>query len=307
MDLFIRKDNFKEKEKRNVSAYVRVSTSDPEQKSSYDSQLNYYRSLIESSDCWAFSGIYADTATGTGIRKRKEFMKMIDSAIRDNTDIILCKSISRWARNIVDALRSINILRSHNITVIFEEEKINTSLPDDIYRLNLAASVVQHESEANSENHKWVYRHSAMSGIHNVGSNHYFGYDGHDKTLKPNGAANMVKAMFSMFLDGAGYSEIAQFLNREGYKTVRGNDFTSRAVRDILKNEIYTGDMIFQKSPSRNIITGEIDASQTQRKVSGHHVPIIDLVSFNKAQCLMKKKYAKYGKRKKIASDIFAL
>ena len=222
--------------------------------------------------------------SGTHIESRTEFNKMVDKALNGDIDIILCKSISRWGRNTVDSLRSIQLLAGNHVTMIFEEDNIDTSQPGAILQINLAAAVAQSESESNSLNHKWTYRKNAEKGIHNIGSNHFFGYDGFEQTLKPNDDAAYVVKIYADFVTGKTYQEIADYLNGAKLKTVRGGRFNINAIKRILKNEAYKGDLKFQKTPSRNVITGIPDDEQIEKYVVGHHEAIVSPYLWKKAQ-----------------------
>ena len=270
--------------RQRVAAYCRVSTEEEEQQTSYTGQQTYYKHKIAANPDWEFAGLYAEQQSGTRIKKRTAFRRMLRDALDGKIDIILCKSVSRWARNTVDGLRSLQLLTGNHIRVIFEEEHFDTATPGSLFQLNLAAAVAQNESEANSENQKWTYRKNARQGIRNIGSNHFFGYDGKNKTLIPNAEAPTVRFMYRSRIAGKSCREIADILNKKGKKTVRGNPFTGRAVRDILKNEVYKGDLRFQKQPSRNLITGMPDEIQVCQYVTGHHEPIVPPEIWNKAQ-----------------------
>ena len=255
-----------------------------QQTSSFDGQREYYESVIKSNPEWEFAGIYADRESGTHIEQRREFNRMVDDALKGDIDIILCKSISRWGRNTVDALRSIKLLDGNHVRIIFEQENIDTSFPGTVLQMNLAAAIAQSESESISQNCKWTYRQNAEKGIHNIGSNHFLGYDGFEKSLVPNEDAVYVKKIFEDFVGGKSYQEIADELNAFGVKTVMSKPFTYTSIRLILKNEVYKGDLKFQKVPSRNVITGELDEVQVDKYVTDHHPAIVSRELWEKAQ-----------------------
>ena len=150
--------------------------------------------------------------------------------------------------------------------------------------MNLAAAIAQSESESNSLNHKWTYRQNAARGIHAIGSNHFLGYDGFEKTLVPNEDAVYVRKIYEDFVAGRTYSEIAQELNDMRVRTVLGNPFCVQSIKKILKNEAYKGDLRFQKTPSRDIITGEVDEVQVDQYVTDHHPPLVSRELWDKAQ-----------------------
>ena len=215
---------------------------------------------------------------------------MITDALSGEIHIILCKSVSRWTRNTVDGLRSLRLLADNHVSVFFEEENLNTDTPGVLFLLNLAVAIAQNESETNSENHKWTYRKNAERGIRKVGSNHYFGYDGKDNTLVPNKDAKAVVQIYEACIAGTSCREIAVLLNRQGYKTVKGNPFTGRAVKNIVQNEIYKGDLRLQKRPSRNLITNKPDPIQMTKTLTQHHEAIVSEEVWVKAQRYLKKR-----------------
>ena len=269
---------------KKAAAYVRVSTQEDEQTTSFEGQQAYYTNLITSNPDWEFVGIYADRESGTHTDNREQFNKIVDDALQGDVDVILCKSISRWGRNTVDALRSIKLLSGNHVRMIFEQEHIDTSIPGAILQMNLAAAIAQSESESNSLNHKWTYRQNAAMGIHAIGSNHFLGYDGFEKTLVPNEDAVYVKKIFEDFVAGKYYDEIAAELNAMGARTVRNMPFSRTSVRLILRNEAYKGDLQFQKSPARDVITGELDEIQVDKYVTDHHEAIVNRELWDKAQ-----------------------
>ncbi len=275
--------------KQKVAAYCRVSTPEEEQKTSYLGQQAYYRKKIAANPAWEPAGIYAEQKSGTHVEARTAFRRMMQDALNGKIDIILCKSVSRWARNTVEGLRSLKLLTGNRVRVIFEEEGFDTHSPEALFQLNLATAIAQNESITNSENQKWTYRKNAARGIHNIGSNHYFGYDGKDKTLVPNRHAPAVQKIYTDCIAGKSCQETAEFLNRSGKKTVRGNAFTARAIRNIIKNEVYKGDLRFQKQPSLNLITGLPDETQITHYITGHHEPIVSPSIWEEANKLYRK------------------
>ena len=270
--------------KKRTAAYVRVSTWEEMQDGSFRVQQDYYERKIRSNPEWDFAGIYAERETGTHLDNRQQFNQMVDDALDGKVDIILCKSISRWGRNIVDALRSIKLLDSNHVRIIFEQENIDTLYPGAVLQMNLAAAIAQSESESNSLNHKWTYRQNAKRGVHAIGSNHYLCYDGCGDTLVPNEKADYVRKIYEDFVAGKHYDGIADELNALGARTVSNKPFTRSSVRNILINEVYKGDLRFQKVPSRNIITGELDDIQVDMYITDHHEAVVSRELWDKAQ-----------------------
>ena len=144
-----------------VTAYIRVSTNEKNQDESYEAQAEYFENKIKNTESWDFAGIYGERESGTHAENCDEFNRMIKDAEAGKIDLILVKSVSRWARNIVDGLRTIHHLTENRVNIIFEQEGIDTRQPGHTLQLNLATAVAQTESKSLSENLKWLYRKRA--------------------------------------------------------------------------------------------------------------------------------------------------
>ena len=272
--------------KPRVAAYARVSSL--MQEDSFETQREYFEKKIRSNPDWEFAGVYGEQVSWTHVEERKEFNQMVKDAMHGKIDLILCKRVSRWARNTVEGLKAIKLLAGNRVYVVFEQEGIDTRMPGIVLQLNLAASIAQSESESISENLKWTYRKRAEQGIFRPRKGIYFGFDTGDGQFKPDGNAEYVREIFRRYRDGEKASEIAKWLNSEGKRTARGNQFTAGNVKGILENEKYVGDVWFGKSPSRNIITGEPDKFQVNRYMKDHHEGIIDRETWDEVQCKLK-------------------
>lgn len=209
--------------------------------------------------------------------------KMSDSGIgvlkAANVDI---KGVSRWARNTVDALKTIRLLNDHFVHVIFEQEDVDTRTPGHLFKLNLSCAVAQAESESISENLKWLYRKRAERGIFKAVSWRYFGFNTDDGNFTPDENAKYVRQMFQEYVSGKTLREIAKGL--EGVKNNKGKQVSASQVKSILANEVYKGDLHICKSVSRNVITGEPDAEQYGKYIEGHHEAIVGADLWAKAQ-----------------------
>ena len=267
-----------------TAAYVRVSTEKDEQAGSLEAQKKYYEKLIRSNLEWDFVGIYAEKASGTDRKKRSVFEQLIEDAVAGKVDLILCKSLSRWARNTIDALDSIKKLTGNHVRVLFDEENIDTDDPGMLIQLALGFSVAQEESRSLSENVKWTYRNRAKHGIFVAQRGKYFGFDTDDGTFKPDANAGVVKDIFEAYVEGASLSEIASILNEAGVKTLQGRKWQPETVKRILRNEVYVGDIRFQKKISRDVITGEPDKEQIDEYKENHHVEIVDRATWDRTQ-----------------------
>ena len=237
------KDN---KKKLRVAAYCRVSTDEDEQLNSYQSMISYYKSVISENPDWVLYKIYADEGlTGTLIKDRTAFMQMITDANEGKFDMVITKSISRFARNTVDTLSYVRALKDKGIPIIFENENINTMSMSGELLLTILASVAQQEVENISANvKKGLY--AKMSRGELVGFNICMGYDYdiENKKISINKEeAQIVTQIFEMYASGMGGVQISRVLNTKGIKTKRGNNWTCSSVIGVIKNEKYVGDL----------------------------------------------------------------
>ena len=281
-------------ERLRVCAYCRVSTDSEEQKNSYDSQLKYYKEKITTNSNWSFAGIYADEAiSGTLDYKRDDFMRMITDALEGKIDLIMTKSISRFARNTVDTLKYVRKLKEKNIAIIFEEENINTLEMAGELLLTILSSIAQQESE-NISTHVKLGLKMKMERGELVGFNNCLGYKYDYKTNTMSideEEAETVKYVFKRYCEGAGSTTIARELSELGIKSPRGEDtWAESTVRGIIKNEKYIGNVLMGKtytidpiSHKRMVNMGEED----KYYIEEHHEPIIPLDVYEKAQFIL--------------------
>lgn len=235
-----------------VAAYCRVSTDSEDQLNSYKSQVQHYTDLIKSKSEWDLAGIYADEAiTGTQVTKREDFQRLINDCMNGDVDMIITKSISRFARNTLDTLKYVRMLKEKGIAVFFEEENINTLTMDGELLLVILSSVAQQEVENISANVKKGLKMKMQRG-ELVGFQGCLGYDYHpeDKSISINEEeAEIVRYIFRRYIEGAGGSVIAQELENLGYKTKRGSTrWAETTVIGIIKNEKYKGDILMGKT-----------------------------------------------------------
>ena len=285
-----------DKKLKKVCAYARVSTDSEEQLTSYSSQIKYYTEKIKSNPDWKFVGIYADEGiTGTQIKNRCEFQRMIDDALNDKIDIIIAKSISRFARNTVDTLNNVRLLREHNVDVFFEKENIHTLELDSEMFLTLYSAFAQAESESISQNVKMGLK-SKMNRGEFVGCPECYGYNWNKQTkeLEINEEeAEVVRKIFNWYADGLGCRTIANKLKKLEYKTSRGNDFRYNQVGNIIKNEKYVGDYLGQKTYIVSPLTHKRNRNFGEKEkyyVKDHHIPIISRELWNKCQEILNKR-----------------
>ncbi len=282
------KDRYHQKR---VAAYCRVSTDSEEQLTSYKTQKKVYTEMIQANKDWTMAGIYADEGiSGTMTKNRAEFNKMIKDCYAGKIDYIITKSVSRFARNTVECLEYVRILKARGIGIIFEEQNIDTLKTDSELYLVIYAGFAQSESESISKNITWAKRKSFEEGNVFYSYGNWLGYrkgaDGQPEIVPEE--AIIVESIFTMFLGGSTIAEIAEKLNEKGYQTKKKKDkwYTS-SVLNILRNEKYCGDAILQKTVTIDPInkkhkknTGEAPMYYVQNA----HAPIVSREVFNKAQ-----------------------
>lgn len=241
--------------KKKVAAYCRVSTGRYDQEESYETQRSYYEGYIMNNEEWEFAGIYADEKSGTKAENRPGFQALVRDALDGKVDMILVKSISRFSRNVVDCDKAVKMLASHGVSIVFEKERIVSTDPSSSMILSLMAAIAQDESRSISDNVKWANRQRVKRGEYNLGNNRVLGYDSIDGKPVPNKDAVIIRDIFSLFISGLNFNQIAEEIGRRGYKGLRGKNITSRGVAYILRNEIYAGDKLLQKNPPKNFLT----------------------------------------------------
>jgi DNA invertase Pin-like site-specific DNA recombinase len=277
--------------KRRVAGYARVSTDSEDQYASYEAQVDYYTSMIRSHTEWEFAGMYTDEGiSGTSTAKREGFKQMISHALSGKIDLIITKSVSRFARNTVDSLQTIRNLKEHKVEVYFEKEAIKTFDSKGELLITIMSSLAQEESRSISENVKWGRRKRFADGQVTVCYTRFLGYDkGPDGNLVVNPQqAKLVRYIFSLFLQGLTFYGIAKRLESEGHKTGTGNStWHESSVRTILTNEKYKGDALLQKYYISDFLTkkpvvnkGEVP----QYYVEKNHEAIITAEVFDMVQ-----------------------
>ena len=240
------------KVKRKVAAYARVSTDSDEQYTSYEAQVNFYTDYIQSREDWEYVNTFADEGiSGTSTKGRKAFNAMIEKALKGEIDLIITKSISRFARNTLDTISKIRELKSHHVEVFFEKENIWTFDPKSELILTIMASIAQEESRSISQNVTWGKRVAFQQGKVSIPFKHFLGYKrGINGEIEiDEKEAELVREIYRLFLvEGLTAHSIAQRLMKEGFVTVSGcKKWTKNGVLSILTNEKYKGDALLQK------------------------------------------------------------
>lgn len=247
-----------ERPKLRVAAYCRVSTDSDEQAGSYEVQVQHYTDYIKRNREWELAGIYTDDGiSGTNTKKREGFMEMIDDCMVGKIDMVLTKSISRFARNTIDCLKYVRMLKEKNIAIIFEKENINTLEASGELLLTIMASLAQQESQSLSQNVKLGLQFRYQNGQVQVNHNHFLGYtkDEDGNLIVDEDEAVIVKRIFREYLEGASFRDIANGLERDRIQTGgKKYKWHLSTVQGILQNEKYMGDALLQKTITTDFI-----------------------------------------------------
>ena len=290
------------KEKRRVAAYARVSTDNEEQQTSYEAQVDYYTSYIKARDDWTFAGMYTDEGvTGTSTAKREGFKRMVADALDGQIDLIITKSVSRFARNTVDSLTTIRDLKDNGTEVYFEKENIWTFDAKGEMLLTILSSLSQEESRSISENVRWGQQKKFADGKFSVAYSHFLGYeqDEDGKMVINEEEAKIVRLIYSLYLEGYSTYKIADILTESKYQTVTGNKaWHHSSIRGILTNEKYTGNALLMKTYSKDFLhkkripnKGEVQ----QYYVKGSHPAIVPEKTFKLVQAELKRRQRTSG------------
>lgn len=275
------------KRQKRVAAYARVSSGKDAMLHSLSEQVSYYSDLIQKHRGWLYCGVYADEAiTGTK-DNRENFQRLLADCKDGKIDLIITKSISRFARNTVTLLETVRELRKLGVDVFFEEQNIHSQSSDGELMLTILASYAQEESLSVSENCKWYWRQRMKDG-HMVGLRRMFGYNIEHGVITINPAeAAIVKSIFEQYISGASTVGIARALEASGVPTVSGGRWSDSRVRDMLKNEKYLGNALLQKKYVADHLTKRLVRNHgelTKYYVEGTHDAIIDRDTFELAQ-----------------------
>lgn len=274
-----------------VAAYCRVSTKQDEQLNSYEAQKNYYTEKINREPKWCLAGIYADKGiTGTSTKNRDAFNKMIRDCKRGKIDKIITKSISRFARNTVDCLKYVRLLKELNIDIYFEEQGIHSIDRGSEFYITIYGSIAQSESENISANVRWGKEQSAKEGNVAFSYSSFLGYrrgkDGNPEIVKEE--ADIIKMIYNDYLKGESLVTIANHLTAQGILTpLKKSKWNAQTVRSILSNEKYAGDALLQKTYVSDFLTKKVKVNHGERAmyyVENDHPAIIDRNTFNKVQ-----------------------
>jgi len=309
--------NGESKPKIRVAAYCRVSTDSDEQAISYDIQIEHYTNFIQKNPEWELAGIFADDGiTGTNTKKREEFNRMIDECMDGNVDMIITKSISRFARNTLDCLKYIRQLKDKNIAVFFEKENINTMDSKGEVMLTIMASLAQQESQSLSQNVKMGIQYRYQQGEIQVNHNRFLGYtkdENKQLVIDPEGA-EIVKRIFREYLEGASLLQIARGLESDGIFTAASKaKWRPETLKKILQNEKYIGDALLQKTYTVDFLSKKRVKNNgivPQYYVENSHEPIIPRDLYMQVQEEMVRRasiQSGKGGKKRVYSSKYAL
>lgn len=289
--LLDKKNIYYTQRKLKVTYYARVSTNKDEQELSYETQNDYYRNKILSHANWVFVEGYADKGiSGTNTLKRDQFNRMIEDCKAGKIDIILTKSISRFARNTVDTLKTVRDLQRIGVSVIFEKENINTATQDCEMLLTIFGSIAQEESRSMSENVKWALKAKFERGEVMMCTNRFMGLDRDEngELVINEEQAKVVRLIAMLYLSGLSWEDIARELDHRGIKTITGKDrWSASTVGSILKNEKYAGYAIQGKTYTADFLTKRRVINKGERpkyKAMGSVPAILPLNIFMKIQ-----------------------
>ena len=282
-----------------VAAYCRVSTDSEEQLTSYEAQRTYYTDKIMSNPEWTMAGLFADEGiTGTSAQKRPEFLRMICQCRQKKIDLILTKSVSRFARNTVDSLKYVRILKELGIAVFFEEQNINTLDADNEMLLTIHSAFSQAESETMSSRVKWGKREAMREGKAIIQYNRLYGYrrgDNNKPEIIPE-QAEVVRRIYQQYLTGASLRMIQDTLEGEQVLNVAGKpEWSLNVIRNILTSEKYCGDVLMQKTYISDCISRKTIRNNGQLPkylLPDHHEAIVDRQTFDAVQAEMARRSA---------------
>ena len=283
-----------------VAAYCRVSTDSEEQMTSYEAQKTYYTDKIMQNPQWSMAGIFADEGiTGTSAEKRPEFLRMIRLCRKRKIDLILVKSISRFARNTVDCLHYIRALKEMGIAVIFEKENINTLDSEGEMLITLLGAFAQAESESISQNVRWGIRQAMREGRISLRCKHLYGFT-EDENGQPQilpDEAEVVRRIYKSFLRGQSIRMIKEWLDAEGIAPRKGKEWSLSSIENILKNEKYCGDVLLQKTFISDCISRKVIKNVGQLPmylIENHHEGIVSRETYQAVQA----EFARRGSRR---------
>lgn len=288
-----------------VAAYARVSSGKDAMLHSLSAQVSYYSDLIQRHQGWEYVGVYADEAlTGTK-DSRENFQRLLSDCRNEKIDIVITKSISRFARNTVTLLESVRELKSMGIDVYFEEQNIHTMSGNGELMMTILASYAQEESLSASENQKWRIRKNFEEGKPWNGTLLGYRYD-HGKYVVVSDEAETVRTIFAYYLTGMGVTAIMKKLIESNVPTRLGSTWSKTGISKILRNYIYTGNLLLQKTYRENHLTKKTlinHGELPQYHATDTHEAIIDMDTFVIVQDEIQRRAEKYNRSEQPAQS----
>ena len=277
----------KENKKLKVAAYCRVSTSSPEQMCSLEIQISAYMKMIKSNPNWIFAGVFHDIESGLRRSDRDELEKMLRKAAKGKIDFIITKSISRVSRDTLEVLKIIRFLRERGINMHFENENLDSINVDKEFEITLRGMLAQDESRNTSENIQWGFQRKFEKGDIFTKYKNFMGYTCVDgEIVIVSEQAEVVRKIFSLYLQGLSLGQIKVYLESQGIKTVTGKEtWDAKTIQRMLTNEKYKGDTMLQKTFTEDFMTGKKSKNIGQRNryyVKGSHPAIVSAEIFDK-------------------------
>ncbi len=293
-----------------VAAYCRVSTDMNDQLESYKAQVAYYTDLISKNPKWRFVGIYADEGiTGTQAKKRVQFLRMIKDCDRGKIDLILTKSVARFARNTVDSLKYVRKLKAQGIGIFFEEQNLDSLKADSEMFIGFHSVLAQAESENISANVRWGIQQRMKTGTYAFRYNilgYKKGKDGQPEIVPED--AKHIQQIYQMYLDGKSIDQLKEYLESNHILTYKGSSKWSKGIiLSILKNERYSGDMLLQKTYIENCITKKVkqnNGEMAKYLIINNHPAIIDKQTFKLVQMEISKRSSKRKTSNKTITEL---
>ena len=283
---------------KRVAAYARVSSGKDAMLHSLSAQVSYYNDLIQNHSGWQYAGVYADEAlTGTK-ENRENFQRLLADCRSGKVDMVITKSISRFARNTVTLLETVRELKTMGVDVFFEEQNIHSLSADGELILTILASYAQEESLSASENQKWRVRQNFMNGKPWRGFMLGYRYDGEKYIIVPD-EAEVVRSIYSEYLEGKGVVAIMKRLNASGILTQQGFTWHQSSVQKVLRNYTYTGNLLLQTKYRENHLTKRTlvnNGELPQYHIEASHEPIIDIGTYTLVQLEMARRAEQFAK-----------
>lgn len=287
--------------KKRVAAYCRVSTDNSDQLESLETQKSHYESLIQLHSEWEYAGLYFDSGiTGTKADIREGLQDLLTACRMGKIDHILVKSISRFSRNTTDCLSMVRELLKIGVTVYFEKENINTGEMESELFLSILSSMAEDESASISKNEKWSVQRRMATGTYKMPYVPY-GYrrDEKGEMIIDADEVSTVRFIFEQVLSGQGTDAIAVALEQQHIPTRKGGKWSGSTVRDIISNEKYIGDALFQKTYTDDTFQRHINHGEVKTYlVSEHHEPIISREMYERANALIRQRSKEKGLEK---------